>query len=82
MLSNYPDYLLITEANRISSRNPVATYEHETIRMELQFYDYELLSRQPPPREPEYDQDGNRIISEMIGYSDEGEEVWTSKQNH
>jgi hypothetical protein len=69
MLSNYPDCLLIRYANNSEKRLT------DWSGLDLQI-DQELLSRQPPPREPEHDQDGNRIVSEMIGYSDKGEEVW------
>lgn len=38
-------------------------------------YELELESRIPEPY-LEYDQDGNVIINEVIGFTDEGEEIW------
>lgn len=39
-------------------------------------YNLELESRQPEPY-LEYDQDGNVIVNEVIGYTEKGEEIWT-----
>ncbi len=84
-LSNWPDYLLIDKANHWQI--PIA---HNQAIDNL--IDQELDLRKPNvaawyfgdcdgqvifiPNEPEYDRDGQPIVSEMIEYN-EGEEVWS-----
>lgn len=75
MLSNYPDFLLIRYLNKVDI-SCAGLIEPEDINREL-------VSRQPH-LEPECRiiQDGDLaevipITSEMMGYNDEGEEVWT-----
>ena len=59
-LLKYPDFLLIRAANKIGKFDKV---------------DKELQSRCPESF-IEYDADGNVITGEVIGYTDEGKEIW------
>lgn len=92
MLSSYPDYLLITKANKLEW-----SLEHWQGNLELASFDHELDLRKPDeaayyfgdcdgqaifiPAELEYDGEGQPIASEMVGYSEEGEEAWNLMQS-
>ncbi len=83
-LSNWPDYILIQKCNHIEKEG-----SHSNL---LRAFDSELDLRNPQqaawyfgdcagqlifiPVEREYDSEGQPIVSEMMGYSDKGEEVW------
>lgn len=69
-LSNYPDHVLIRNANKWS--HPIA--DRKAIDNNI---DRELESRQPPAEYFEYDSNGNVIVSEVIGHTKDGEEIWS-----
>ncbi len=84
-LSNYPDYLLIREANRIES------YGYDWSGEEILIDDILDFIRKPDeatfwfgdcaskaifiPIEPEYDSNGQPIVEEVAGYDEQGE-IW------
>ena len=72
-LSHIPDFKLIEIINHL--------YQLENLLFlnELEAMEQELESR-IPHFEPEYDSEGNVIVSEVIGYN-EGNEIWTTSLN-
>ncbi len=84
MLSNWTDYRLIELCNSAEATGHLSNL--------LRVYDEELDLRQPDiaawyfgdcagklifiPIELEYDSEGQPVVSEAIGCSDEGEQVW------
>lgn len=68
MYSNIPTDMLVHQANHIRLEWGVFWY--------LRDIEWELESR-IPVFEKEYDSEGNLIISEVMGYTNEGEEIWS-----
>lgn len=58
-------------------QSPLVYYASEQV---INAYELELERRMPEPY-LEYDQDGHVIINEVIGFTDEGKEIWILSPN-
>jgi len=78
MYSNLPDWILIAGSNILEKMIDACLII--TKHLDLDKLEGELESRQPKPQ-TEYDSEGNLIISEVMGYTEDGEAIWTSPIN-
>lgn len=72
-VSTWPDFLIIERANEVDQFQSDG-YGTSTILQDD--CGKELESRYEPPV-PEYDHNGNIITSEIIGYTEDGEGIWS-----
>jgi len=73
VMNNLPTFILVESLNKIDEEMKEMNYPYS--HPGLQFYDEaekELLSRQFI----ECDSNGNKIVNEVIGYTDDNQPIW------
>ena len=72
-MNSYPTFILVEKLNNIERLQ----FQPE----ETQYYDdmeQDLESRQPGEVLIKYDGSGNEIVSEVIGYTENGQPIWSN----